>query len=401
MPFSINKYFILSIALIICTLVYEPYIFRSVIIVPIYLVVISACFIFLCTQAHFNLIKIIKFLSIILFFLCLLAYRMFYNDLLLIPSTFEILIIIYSILFFFVIHESKFIEKLTNIWFIFVAIISFITILASIIANFHLLPLQEIELLNYPIKYQFILGMIHSSLSLERPSFYFAEPSYLGFFLGLNFIFFTSIKDKHNRFVMIMILMAGILTGARTIWIGYLAVALLFLLFKILNMKSSIFQNSVCMIIFAVIIFFITIYPIEYSYLTEDNSLLTRQIKLYSTLSLFEETFSIPNFLFGQGATFIAHKTMQGGESNAFIKMLVEQGFIMLIFSIVAIFFMLKNYPLLLFYTMITLNAVVLLVSPLFIFNILLFHSFAGLADTHILVVQGDMMNAPSTAKHR
>lgn len=368
MLLGLNKNKFLSLILLCSLLIYEPFIFRSLITNTI-LVFLIICFsFFFFTSKRITKTNFIYYAIALFLILTLLMIRlMLINSEYIAASIFETIILIYSLCYFFLLDKESILTQTLFFWEKIVVSIAYITIIAALFSNFNLIEWREIIMGEYPVEFNPFLGMVHHGIFFKRPSFYFAEPSYIGFFLGLNALFLYSTKNT-SKFNLIIIFIACIITGAKTAWIGLFAVAFFFLILNLVRIKNIKFISFLALCIF-ITSFLILIISSNRTLEITDASLMDRQGKILSSLDLIKQNFTISNFIFGQGSTFIQKKA-EMGESNAFLKLLVEQGLISFIILILIIYFLLRKKPYLLFYVLITLNAVVILYTPYFFFNI-------------------------------
>lgn len=363
-----KKAFLISIIIILSTLIYEPFIFRSLFgnLTLIFLVLFFL--LFLLTNIYLTKnIKSIIFIFTILF--CFnLCYRYFFNSHEYFnASLFESVIIFYSTSYFLILNNTKYVYVITNIWNKITLYFAYLTIISFVCSNFNLLSFKELTVGEYPVEFNPILGMVHPGLFFKRPSLYFAEPSYLGFFLGLNSLFLISQKNIPKTSKS-LVFIAALLTGAKTVWIGFIPVILLFFVNTSLRIKKSKNQHIITLVVSLILI--ILVY--KYSDLLinfNDASYLSRQDRISNSFKILKENSTIFDFLVGHGSTYIV-KTYKQGESNAFIKLLVEYGFISLISVVYFIYIFFKEKPYLMYFTFIALNAVVILITPLFFLNV-------------------------------
>src|SRR5438477_647140 len=81
--------------------------------------------------------------------------------------------------------------------------------------------------------------------------FFFAEPSYLGFFLGLNLVFFSECR-KIPIYQLCLMFLAALLSFSKTTILCLIIVSLCFIFFTLLRIKSNAVR------FFLVLIFFIS-----------------------------------------------------------------------------------------------------------------------------------------------
>ena len=188
---------------------------------------------------------------------------------------------------------------------------------------------QEIN--DYKSYFNLFLGLINGEK--ERPCWYFAEPSYCGFYLGVSF-FLLYANSKYKR-------------GQKVLLISLFALAIFFTaslgtyLFIIITLLSSFFVRffknkfPLELVLYASILFVLFIIPqieelqLLQVYDNDTTSFLDRQERMNNANSLMNN-MSIGEILFGYGINYSAEK-FGIGLSDAYHKMYCEYGLVYLI----------------------------------------------------------------------
>ncbi|MDN0071269.1 hypothetical protein QVN97_04510 [Bacteroides caecigallinarum] len=217
-----------------------------------------------------------------------------------------------------------------------------------------------------------LLGFLHISADKIRPSWFLAEPSYLGFYLGISFSFIYYYLKKHIsnnklKLITILYLISCFLIQSNTLYLAFIASIIICLVnnsvFKINN--STIF--GILVIIISIIL---TIIPnmdfynlyIEYK-AAQESSLDDRQNRMYSTFYIISEMKCL-DFILGLGNEYVTN-ILGKGESNVYYKLLCEQGFIFLLFFLFYIWKYLKYSLYTLTFALIAFNATIVHLTPL------------------------------------
>jgi hypothetical protein len=233
---------------------------------------------------------------------------------------------------------------------------------------------SEIMIGEYPEYNNPILGSI--TPDKNRPHWYFAEPSYAGFCIGA--VFFLCIDlfsyNKKKKLLYLTFLFVAILCiRSYGTWLYFFWTMSAFLLFRVIkNPKMRI----VLVFFFIALAFFITIAHLDSIFDIMDTENLG-SVSFGSRQERIENGFKIINgmglgdWLIGKGAEYQA--TLLGeGQSNAYILMLVDYGFIFLIAYILFIVKKLYKAPLLLLFLLLEFNTVILTLSPFTLLIIIL-----------------------------
>jgi hypothetical protein len=184
-----------------------------------------------------------------------------------------------------------------------------------------------LEVADYPVFYNRFLGMI-SSYNF-RPHWYFAEPSYCGFYLGVNFfIFFNSdFKSIFIRYIFLSLIIVGLVVTASLGSYIYIILALLMYLGVKLRINNILLQGSFYfLILFAIFILpQFDIYKLNQNFVDVDKtSFDDRQYRLNLSSKMYED-MSVTDYIFGSGVG-AAEERYDYGISDAYNKLIYEQG---------------------------------------------------------------------------
>lgn len=278
-----------------------------------------------------------------------------------------------------------------KIWDTFVKVALFSTCLSFLVFNFiGRIGYPAVNLGNYSEFNTFfnpLLGVISERdlliFKLGRPVWYMTEPSYLGFFHGLNIFWILFRKEnfsKYHKKYFTLSIVAFLLTFSLGAWLSMLIsimlVSLCFFilfLFDIVKLKANVFK--VILLILGVITIVILLFADTILASLNDfidnydkyTSLEDRSDRIEVSLNLIKN-MDLIRFFVGYGPGTI-ETISDAGESNAWLKYFIELG-IFPIFAYIAMlfyfFFRIRFlYLLLLFFVAISFNSVVVMFSPL------------------------------------
>lgn len=291
------------------------------------------------------------------------------------------------------ISSGTHIETATKLFVKIILLISIISIFASLGSNSGIIPFPKRNLGGYDIGFNYILGGISYGRIFDRPQFYFAEPSYLGFFLGFGLLFIKQLDwIKKKKIKLVIVFVSGILSFSFTFYaaiiIGIIAEIVYFAI------KSFFKPTTISKIYFVTFIVISTVYITQLDKIANSSvsnlalSFNSRQERIGISLSAIKN-MSFTEFIVGKGSGFIvSDKTREIAESDPYIRTLVENGLIILIIYLLIIYIFLKNSPSLLLYTLVALHSVVILETPFFILIILLASSKENLSETSKIKLQ-------------
>lgn len=255
------------------------------------------------------------------------------------------------------------------------------TILSLFFAHFELVPFHKKVLADYTVNYNILFGFIHPRFSEYRPSLYFVEPSYLGFFLGFSLFFLVKANWLKRRLsYCAIVFIAGLLTGSFTFYISTLVVLIIMIIYRFtpVQLKAKFFRWSLIGFLLVSVIYLSDAGSIKSTILSSyKTSFDTRKERAANSINLIKNE-NIFKFVLGLGPGSIA-KSRELGESNAYLKLLIEEGLFASVLVFLLIYTRLKYNQYILFFSLIALHSVVLIETPLFIFLLLLSSIFSKL----------------------
>jgi hypothetical protein len=262
---------------------------------------------------------------------------------------------------------------LFNYFATFVSIVSIITIISFIGSNSGIVPFPKIYLAGYYFGFNYILGGVSPGSFSFRPHYYFSEPSYMGFFLGFAFLFLNQIKNiAYKKTKLIIVFIAGVMVFSTTFYASLLIGIISDFIYK--RTKPYISAANLSAVYLIVFIMSSVVYVDQLDTINNrifseySTSFNNRQMRIESSLFTINR-MNYEEILFGKGTGYISNKDMfrNAGESNIYIRTLVENGVFVLIIYIIIIYSLLKGTPSLMLYTLVGLHAVILLETPFFI----------------------------------
>lgn len=344
-------------------------------------------------------------LKIIFAILCLLLLLMLYwliIDHFIVSNGILVLSSIASVLFVYPVLNKNvnFSTYLIKVW----NYIIWISILSSIISFlfYNLLNgfgFQKIIIGDYTDEntlFNPILGVISEKTFLDikvgRPAWFFAEPSYLGFFHGLNFFWFKHknkiIGNKEAKYGYYLSIIAIIISFSIGTWISF-TISYFFDFFKrffdFINKKNILislkkikkyFFYSIFLFVFLLLIYNYNFFEYVNQLIDNFNNISSfedRSNRIDSSIDFYNK-FNILTYVFGSGPGSIEN-VVEYGESNSWLKSFIEEGALITMLYLIFLFIIIlkksKN-AFLFFYLLVSFNSVVLMFSPLILIYILL-----------------------------
>ena len=292
----------------------------------------------------------------------------------------DFLTIIYFFCFYLLCERSAELRtKLVNIWFFLIVGFMILSIIGSLLFKFIPGIYHWSGEGGYDTVHCSLLGSIHVSSENSRLSWYFAEPSYFGFFLGFNMLVITKygkeIYGKKYKLLLLLALLLCILVSSNTLYVT-LFITLFFCSIQKLGWFSmkKIQLFLIISVFMALLIFPNTdLYNVYQQYeQVAESSLADRQSRLQISSSLFHD-LSIRDYFWGIGGEQIGNLYGKG-ESNAFYKMFIEYGSLSILLHILFIYKFLSCNMYAFVFAIVGLNAVIIHLTPMFILNILVLH---------------------------
>ena len=203
-----------------------------------------------------------------------------------------------------------------------------------------------------------------------RPSWYFAEPSFSGFYLGLNFFLFLQKKyrSKKRKILEYCILLFGIFCTSSTGTFIYLSISLL----VYFALKIHVNKKVILIFLYGSVMVSIFVVPKLESYglltmAVERNqaSFISRQNKM-SMVDKTIDSMTLTDYIFGKGASYIVLKNGEGA-ADSYRKLFIEYG---LLFTMVYLWYIrkltIRNLPLYCF-ILLSFLSVALIFDPIII----------------------------------
>lgn len=271
--------------------------------------------------------------------------------------------------------------------------ISILTLIAFIGISTDTIPFSSQEIAGYDVNFNYLFGSVQNKSSFFQAHYYFLEPSYYGFFLGFSFLYLFQLKQIKFKFLkLIPILISGLILFSFTFYTALVIGFISFLVYKI----SNIFLNPRLLSkVFLVSFVFLSLTSSQFIDKAKEtifiaSSSFNQRIQRIDLSLETIRTMNATEKLFGKGTGYINNdKSRDLKESNSYLKVLVENGLIVLTLWILIIYFLLRDNPPLLMYILVSLHAVVLLETPFFILLV----SLASLSPDNKLFNQQTIKN--------
>jgi len=273
-------------------------------------------------------------------------------------------------------------QFITAFLFTLVIVSSLASIISFIGFNLHLFPYQFLRLGGfefYEYYYNPLLGYIapkrFESGTIGRACFFMFEPSYLSWFLTTNFFLVdTYLKNDRWRALFVKpLVFAGAMctfsTGAWVVFGALFSINCAKFIMKHLSFREQTIKRTIriSLIVMVVVALFVPSELIGDKLGT--SSLGDREKRTQASL-LFLATANVAELAVGRAPGFVENNS-EIAESNQYIKLLVEEGIIGTILIVGFVIFCTRDKDNYMLATLLFLNSVVLLWTPLFMLNIL------------------------------
>lgn len=268
---------------------------------------------------------------------------------------------------------------LCRFWLFLLLFISVFSIGGFITYNFNLLPYTFTQIDPYSYYFNPIFGYVFvkafGSTELGRACWYMWEPSYLAFFLTTNYFFISSLPfaplvKNVSKLLIFLGAFCALSTGSWVVFSIVFFISAMYWIIKKLNFSDRMAKYSIYAILLLSIVT-ITLIPkekiVEYLGSSSYND---RDERLAESLFILG-TSNVKTIFLGHAPGYI-EKNFEKGESNQFMKLIIEEGFLLMILIIAFIIFCLKKNFKFMLATIIFLNSVVILWTPLICINIIL-----------------------------
>ena len=254
--------------------------------------------------------------------------------------------------------------------------VSILTIISFLGSTFHFIPFPMKKIGGYFVGYNYLFGGV-SMKAFYRPQWYFAEPSYLGFFLGFAFLFLKKQdKVKYKTLKLILVFVAGMLVFSMTFYFSMLIG--LFSEFVIVRLMPFIKPVRLSLIYLILFVAVSSVYITQLDKVGDiffsdfSTSFNNRKERMELSIAILKK-MNFTELLTGKGTGYISiDKNRIFGASNSYMRTLVENGVIVLLIYLLLIYSFLKQSPSLLIYTLVGLSSVVILETPFFMLIVVL-----------------------------
>jgi hypothetical protein len=342
-------------------------------------------FLFLITFSLLMVLKNknIKLLLILLVFFLLFLYYLFSGANVWDSYTNFICFSLATVLILLVKRSYSLKILLINFYFSIVLLFSVLSIISFITFNFELAPFvlkavgEGADVYNSYHNYLFGYISVRSYpiMDIGRVCGFMFEPSYQAWFLSTNFFLVSKyLKNrKYLRVIQLIVLLGALSTFSTMVWIVltvlFFSIGLfkLFLLFGLKKKTANILYSLMILVgVFSVSTIVNTDKLIE-MFGTSSGDDRTNRI---DTSFFYLVTASSKEFIIGRGPGFIATHNDRG-ESNPLLKSLVENGIVVTIFVLIFIIYCSYRSKYYMIASLLWLNSVVILFTPLFVINML------------------------------
>jgi len=276
-------------------------------------------------------------------------------------------------------RTSLLVWLLTRFWLAFLLFLSVAAIGAFVTYNLKLLPYTFLQVGHYIYYHNPLFGYVYvkefGSTELGRACHYMLEPSYLAYFLTTNFFFinsmpFKSVVKKVCKPLLFFGALSTLSTAAIVVFAIVFAVSIIYWAVKKINLSERLARYSVFAVLLIGLIIVANIPKERIVELFGSSSFADRDNRITQSLIILG-TSDIKTVLFGQSPGFI-EANFSHGESNQFMKLIIEEGFILTILIVAFIVICTKRNFKFMLAVLIFLNSVVILWTPLFCINLIL-----------------------------
>nr|WP_315193102.1 hypothetical protein [uncultured Flavobacterium sp.] len=274
-------------------------------------------------------------------------------------------------------------KLLINFYFYLILVLSVLSIISFLAYNLELAPYQlkpvgeGLDI--YWHYHNYFLGYINTKNfefgEIGRVCGFMFEPSYQGWFLSTNFFLISKFikKKMYLIFVQLIVLLGALSSFSTMSWIVFAIVFASILVFKIMSILGL--KEKTANVIYSLMLVggvFIMLTVVNQGKLLEmlGPSSSDNREERSQTSFLYLATSTPKELILGRGPGFIGKNNDQG-EANPILKSLVENGFIITFLVLVFIIYCTYRSKYYMIASLLWLNSVVILFTPLFIVNIL------------------------------
>jgi hypothetical protein len=268
---------------------------------------------------------------------------------------------------------------LTRFWLGFLLIISISAIGAFITYNFKLLPYTYSEVGSYKYYFNPLFGYVFvkgfGDVTVGRACNYMLEPSYLAFFLTTNFFFINSMPfatpiKSISKVIIFLGAFSTISTGSWVVFGIVFGISVVYGAVKKVNFNERLARFTVVGFLIIGLIIVASIPKEKIVAYLGPSSFSDRDNRIAQSLFVLG-TSDVKSILLGNAPGYI-ETNFSHGESNQFMKLLIEEGVIATILVTCFIIICTKRNFKFMLAVLIFLNSVVILWTPLFCVNLIL-----------------------------
>jgi hypothetical protein len=273
---------------------------------------------------------------------------------------------------------------LIDFYFGIVLLFSVLSIISFITFHFELAPFelkavgQGLDI--YMSYHNYFLGYISPRsfpiAEIGRVCGFMFEPSYQAWFLSSNFFLVSKyLKDKkYLRFVQSVVLLGALSTFSTMVWIVLIVLFISMVVFKLFSLMGLKRKAANILYSFMIVLAVLTVFTVvnvdklTEKFLTSSGEDRSNRIDISF---LYLANASTIELIIGRGPGYIATNSDRG-ESNPIVKSLVENGIgstVLVVIFIIYCTFRSKYYMIA---SLLWLNSVVIMFTPLFVINILI-----------------------------
>ncbi len=294
------------------------------------------------------------------------------------------LFVLFAILVMLVVKRISSLKLLiVNFYFFLVVFLAAIAVVSFFAYNFELLPYSLTPLGDgddtYQYYHNYLLGYVNPKIfdfgPVGRVTTFLFEPSYLGWFFTTNLLLVHLWVRKFGPRLLIqtLVLLAALSTFSTMCWIVLGIVLISFIVFKgvelILTKKILVNIISSIILLSGLVIFFSIVGQDKFFESLGPSSSDDRNDRIETSM-LYLATGSTAQLFLGRGPGYIGLHSDKG-ESNPIVKLLVEEGIILTVLIILFVVNCTYRNKYYMIATILWLNSVVILFTPLFILNLL------------------------------
>jgi hypothetical protein len=258
-----------------------------------------------------------------------------------------------------------------------------LAILSFVAFNFDLLPYQSIKLGEfdyYNFYYNPLLGYIspkvYGDMTIGRVAGYMFEPSYMGWYMTTSFFLVDKFFSRKTmtlylcRVIVFLGVIATFSTGAFVVMAVVFIVKIGYGIMKKFGFSERT-KNIIVGSFFGLgIIAFLLLPKDQITESLGNSSYEDRDQRIESSLLILANSGGV-DLLLGHSPAFIENSDIGKGESNQYIKLLVEEGVLITFLVVAWLVYCTKRNRYFMLANLLFLNSVVILWTPLFILSVI------------------------------